>query len=276
MLLGDPVEGSLSPAIHNAAFKELNLDCVYVAVRVPSRYLADAVNGIRALKISGFNVTIPHKVTMLGLLDELNESAAAVEAVNTVVNRGGRLVGFNTDGEGALRALQSRIGSIRGKRIVLLGAGGAARAIVFALSKAGGKVTVANRTLMKAEAMASIVRQKLGKEIRVIRFEKKSLKKAIEEADILINATSVGMHPKSNETPVTADMLHSDLLVNDIVYKPLRTRLLMEAERAGAASMDGLGMLVNQAASSFKIWTGRNPPIKAMRDAAEEALRELV
>jgi shikimate dehydrogenase len=274
LLLGDPVEGSLSPVIHNAAFKKLNLDCVYVAVKVPTKHLTDVINGAKALRVSGFNVTIPHKVAVLDLLDELDESAAAVGAVNTVVNKGGKLIGYNTDGRGALKALQSEIGRVLGKRVLLLGAGGAARAIVFALAEAGAEVTIANRTLRKGESLASRIHEKLGRDIPVISLEKRTLKEAISAADILINATSVGMYPHHDKTLVTAEMLHSDLVVNDIVYKPLRTKLLREAEKVGAKTVDGLGMLINQAALSFKIWTGKNPPIKAMRDAAEKALRD--
>jgi shikimate dehydrogenase len=272
MLLGDPVEGSLSPAMHNAAFRELGMAAVYVAVGVPRDFLGDIVNGIRSLGVKGFNVTIPYKITVIDLLDELDDSASSVEAVNTVVNSQGRLIGYNTDGEGALRALEERLGLIRGKRVLLLGAGGAARAIAYALVKEGCGVTVANRTLSKAEALASIVKRRLNRELSVIPLERSELEKALRETEILVNATSVGMYPNMKETLVTADMLHPGLVVMDIVYKPPMTMLLQEAEKAGATVINGLGMLVHQAGLSFRIWTGREPPIGVMRIAAERSL----
>lgn len=272
LLLGDPVEGSLSPAMHNAAFKKLRMNSIYVSVKVPRKYLGDIMNGIRALKVAGINITVPHKVAAVDLMDELDDSAAAVEAVNTVVNRNGKLVGYNTDGEGALQALKAKVKSIEGKRIVVLGAGGAARAIAYALATAGGRITIANRTQARGEALASIIREKLRKEVSVISLDKRVLKKAISDADILINATSVGMYPKQNESLVTEEMLHPNLVMDDIVYKPLRTKMLKYGEKVGAKTVYGLGMLVNQAALSFKLWTGRNPPVEVMRAAAKKAL----
>jgi shikimate dehydrogenase len=257
--------------MHNAAFRAMEMNSIYVAVDVPEKSLAEVMDGIRALKVSGFNVTVPHKIAVMKLLDRLDESAAAVQAVNTVANRGGKLIGYNTDGEGALQALQSKIKSVRGKKVVILGAGGAARAIAFTLTKAGADVTIANRTPSKAKAISSIIQKKLGKKISVIPLKKTVLKKAIEGADVLVNATSIGMTPKANETLVTSDMLHRGLVVNDIVYKPIRTKLLKEAEKVGAKTIDGLGMLVNQAAISFKIWTGRPAPARLMTAAAEKA-----
>lgn len=275
MLVGDPVEGSLSPVIFNTAFRSLNINAVYVATRVPSGILPSFIAGIRQAGIRGFNVTIPHKVAVIDLLDSLDKSAQEVEAVNTVVNRRGKLVGYNTDGLGALMALEEEIGQIRGKKVVLLGAGGAARAIAFSLVKAGCELTIANRTLSKAEALAGIIERKLGKRVRVTPLGRRELRKEISEADILINTTSVGMLPNVEETLVSADLLHPDLVVNDIVYKPLKTKLLREAEKAGAKTISGLGMLINQAALAFKIWTGRPAPVEDMRRAAEEYLREV-
>ncbi len=272
LLLGDPVEGTLSPAIHNSAFRTLGLNNIYVPVKVQLDNLPEIVEAIRNLKVAGFNVTVPHKVSIIGLLDKLDESASSVQAVNTVVNRGGKLVGYNTDGEGALQNIQSKIGPVKNKRVVILGAGGAARAIAYSMAKAGADVTVANRTPARGKALAAIIRKRLRKKIALTPLRKPALKKSISSADILINATTVGMEPKPNETLVTADMLHPKLVVNDIVYKPMRTKLLKEAERAGAKTIDGLGMLVNQAAISFKIWTRSEPPVKVMSSAARKTL----
>lgn len=267
LLIGHPVEGSLSPAMHNAAFKSMNLDAIYVQVDVLEKNLADAMNGIRAMEIAGFNVTIPHKIRVMEFLDELDESARSTGAVNTVVNRRGKLVGFNTDGEGALRALKPAVGTFRNKRVVLLGAGGAARGIAMSLVKAGARLTITNRTVGRAKALVSTINQKTKAKVSVVPAKKPALKQAIRDADILINATSVGMRPDVDRTLVTADMMHKGLVVNDIVYKPLQTRLLKEAKKAGAKTVSGLGMLVNQGALSFEIWTGKRAPVKVMEAA---------
>ncbi|MEW6592719.1 MAG: shikimate dehydrogenase [Candidatus Hadarchaeota archaeon] len=266
LLIGHPVEKSLSPAAQNAAFNSMNMDAIYVAVDVPESSLADAVGGVRALGIAGFNVTIPHKISVMKYLDELDESAKSAGAVNTVSNRRGRLVGYNTDGEGALRALRQAAGPVKGKQVVLIGAGGAARGIAVSLVKAGAELVIANRTSEKAKALASTVSE-LGGEVSIVPVQKPSLKKTIDCADMLINATSVGMHPDSGETLVTSGMMHRNLIVMDIVYKPLQTRFLKEARKAGAKTIDGLGMLVQQGALSFEIWTGKRAPVKVMEAA---------
>ena len=272
-LIGDPIDQSLSPAMHNAAFRALGLNCAYVALRVPERFLLDAIGGIRALGIAGFNVTTPHKIGIVGLLDELDESASLVGAVNTVKNDRGKLIGFNTDGEGALRALKGKIGLIKKKEVVLLGAGGAAHAIAFSLASAGARLTIANRTVPKARAFASTIEQKLGINVEVISLARAKLTEALKNADALINATSVGMYPRADQTLVSASMMHRGLIVNDIVYRPLLTRLLREARRAGGRTIDGLGMLVHQGALAFEIWTGKRAPIKVMDAAAKRQLR---
>lgn len=272
-LIGDPVEQSLSPAMLNAAFRELGLDCVYLALRVPQQRLADAMAGARALGIAGFNVTHPHKVGILGLLDELDEFTSMVGAVNTVKNEGGRLVGFNTDGPGAVLALKQELGELSGKSVVLLGAGGAARAIAFSLVKEGAKLTVANRTVWRARQLAMEMGKKLGIDVKHMGIGRAELAKAIGQADVLINATTVGMRPNVGGTLVTADMMHPGLLVNDIVYDPLETKLLREARKAGARTLSGLGMLLYQGALAFEIWTGKRAPIKVMEAAAKRELR---
>lgn len=271
-LIGDPVERSLSPAIHNAAFKELGLNFVYVALRVPEGALADAIAGARALGVVGLNVTVPHKIGVLDLLDELDESASRVGAVNTIKNDGGKLTGFDTDGLGAVRALESEVGELKGHKVLLLGAGGAARAIAFSLVDAGAKLTLSNRTAEKSKRLAVTVKERAGAEVEQVELEREKLKEVIRGSDVLINATSVGMHPNTDRTLVTADMMRPGLVVDDIVYEPLRTRLLQEAEKAGARTVSGLGMLVHQAAASFEIWTGKEAPLEVMKAAAEREL----
>ena len=273
MLIGDPVKGTLSPAMFNAAFQTLRLNWAYVAVAVPERLLPDAIGGIKAMNIAGFNVTVPHKIAVMNLLDELDESAEAAGAVNTVKNRREKLIGFNTDGEGALRALRAKVGNPKGKRVILLGAGGAARAIAFSLVKAGAELTIANRTVPRARALAGTIEQSLGVKVRSIPLSRPNLAGAIKAADILINSTTVGMYPDTNKTLVTSNMMHRDLVVNDIVYKPPQTRLLREAKLAGARTVDGLGMLLLQGALAFEIWTGKPAPIKVMSSAIKRELR---
>jgi len=272
-LIGDPVERSLSPEMHNAAFDALGLDCAYIALRVPSEMLTDAVEGIRAIRLSGFNVTHPHKVKIIDLLDKLDRSAEMVGAVNTVKNDGGKLVGFNTDGDGAVRALESKVGKLSGKKILLLGAGGAARAIAFSLAQASAKLTVANRTASKAKELVATINKKLGVKAVHVALKKNILVDEIRRSNILINATSTGMYPDVDRTLVTADMMHRGLMVDDIVYEPLQTRLLREAKKAGARTVDGLGMLVHQGAMAFEIWTGRRAPVKVMEATVKRELR---
>ncbi|MEM3422051.1 MAG: shikimate dehydrogenase [Candidatus Hadarchaeum sp.] len=276
MLIGDPVAGSLSPAMMNAAFKKLRLNHIYVAVRVPENLLGDAIAGTRKMGIAGLNVTIPHKIAVMKFLDALDESAALAGAVNTIKNSRGKLVGFNTDGEGALRYLEEKVGKVKGKRVLLLGAGGAARAIAFSLLKAGAELSIANRTVSRAKELASLIEQKLGKEVPTISIDRRTLKRFITNTEVLINATSVGMRPRIDETLVTAEMMHRNLTVYDIVYKPIRTRLLLEAEKAGAMTVDGLGMLVRQGALAFEIWTGKRAPIKVMEDAVRREIGKVV
>lgn len=273
-LIGDPVERSLSPAMYNAAFRKLGLDYVYATLRVARGSLPEAIKGVRALGIRGLNVTTPHKVDIVRLLDELDELASRVGAVNTVKNEDGKLIGFNTDGRGATEALKEKVGKLGGQEVVLLGAGGAARAIAFSLAEAGVELTLANRTTLKAKKLAASIERKLGFKVKQVELKQEVLKRVLEQADILINATSVGMYPDVDQTLVKADVVHQGLLVNDIVYEPLTTRLLREAKDAGAQTMNGLGMLVHQGAASFELWTGKKAPIDVMKAAVRKELGE--
>ena len=264
-LIGDPVEGSLSPPMYNAAFRHLGLDCVYVAFRVPPALLREAVEGVRAMGMGGLNVTHPHKVRILPLLDGLHPCAEEVGAVNTVRNEGGRLVGFNTDGEGAVSFLRERLGSLKGRRAVILGAGGAARALAFSLLREGAELTVLNRTPSKARRLASELGRRGGK-VGWGGLGREEVRGALSRADLLINATPVGMD-REGETLVTSDLMHRGLFVMDLVYHPPETALMREARKAGARAENGLGMLLHQAALSFTLFTGRRAPLEVMRRA---------
>ncbi len=265
-VLGDPVSHSLSPVMHNAAFKALGMECEYHAFRVSPDNLEKALHGAHALGFGGLNLTIPLKEKALEIVQP-SELAKQIGAVNTIDFKQ-NIAGHNTDGIGAKMALSSAGIKITGKKVLLLGAGGAARAIAFQLAKDDAKVTIANRTLERAEALAKDVK-KVGK-VQASSYE--NLKDLIHDSDILINSTSVGMYPKVSATIVTSDMLHKDLAVFDIVYNPQNTMLLKEAKKAGATTIDGVMMLVFQGAESFKIWTGRTPPVDVMEKAVREKL----
>ena len=265
-VLGDPVSHSLSPIMHNAAFKALGMDCQYHAFRVSADSLHDAIHGAYALGFGGLNLTIPLKEKALEIVKP-TDLAKNIGAVNTVDFKDG-ITGHNTDGLGAKMALTESDVEIRGRKVLLLGAGGAARAIAFTLAEEGAIVTIANRTLQRAISLAKDI-ARAGK---ISASGLTDLKILVRNCDILINSTAIGMSPNINETLVTSDMMHSDLVVFDIVYNPLNTRLLREAKIAGAKTIDGVMMLVYQGAQAFKIWTGENPPVDIMEKSVREKL----
>lgn len=271
-LIGDPVEHSLSPHIQNAAFRHLNLNFVYVAFKVTKENVEKALQGTRALGIKGLNVTMPLKTAVIPYLDELALDAEKMGAVNTILNNDGKLIGYNTDGLGALEALKANRQNPAGKNILILGAGGAARAVAFSLCKEANAILILNRTVEKAKNLAEELDKTFGKTVRYGKLNRETLAKEIGNMDILVNATSLGMAPHENETPVDMALLHRNLTVFDLVYNPLETRLLREAKAVGAKTVDGLSMLVYQGALSFEIWTGRKAPIDVMMKACKEAL----
>lgn len=262
-VFGHPVAHSMSPLMHNLAFEELGLNMRYAAFDVEPERLQDAVNGIRALNFRGVNVTIPHKVKIMDYLDELDEEAKEIGAVNTVVNDRGKLIGYNTDGRGYIASLVKETGTLlQGQRVLVIGAGGAARAIVVSLARSGvERIWVANRTLEKAEALAAAAAHHT--EVDAVSSDR--VRDLAAEATILINATSVGMHPHTEETPIDASLLHASLVVSDLVYNPLKTKLLLDAEKAGAQTHGGLGMLIHQGALAFQYWTGEEAPVDLMQ-----------
>ncbi|MCD6088544.1 shikimate dehydrogenase [Candidatus Bathyarchaeota archaeon] len=274
-VIGDPVEHSLSPCFQNAAFQHLKLDFIYVAFTVKAESLGDAISGVRSLGIYGLNVTMPHKISVIKYLDELDERADRIKSVNTILNRNGKLIGYTTDGIGVLNALKYNGIDPKGKKVVILGAGGAARSASYALSEVAGELVILNRTIERARNLASKVRRLIGSHVNVKwdGLTEESLRREIREADILINATPVGMSPYVNGTLVEKRLLHPDMVVFDMIYHPLKTRLLREAEEVGAKTINGLSMLIHQGAASFEIWTGMEAPIDIMMKAAEEEIR---
>jgi shikimate dehydrogenase len=273
-IIGDPVEHSLSPVMHNAAFKELGLNIVYVAFNVTKNGLADAISGARSLGLLGLNVTMPHKNAVIKHLDETDSATKAIGAVNTILNERGKLFGYNTDGKGAMVALQENGVDPEEKKLVLLGAGGAAKAIAFQAAQEAEELVIVNRTAEKAKQLAELLHKQFGTKITGTTLSDEVLKKELETADILVNATSIGMHPDINVSPVPAELLHSGLCVMDIVYNPLETRLLKDAKSVGASVVSGLEMLLYQGAVAFEIWTNCPAPVDVMKDAALAKLAE--
>ncbi len=258
-LLGHPVGHSLSPVMHNAAFAAAGYNGVYAAI--PVRAIRPAIAGLLALGFRGASITIPHKQAVIECLDEVEETARRVKAVNTIVNIDGRLQGWNTDVVGAIASLKEKT-PLRGKSTAVLGAGGAARAVAFGIMAEGGTVTIFNRGRARGEALAA----ELGAEFKPLpEF-------TADGCDVLINTTPVGMAPGAGETPVAAERLRPGLVVMDIVYNPLTTRLLRDAAAAGCVAIDGLAMFIRQGARQFELWTGRPAPVDIMRMAVEAEL----
>ncbi|MFC2001356.1 shikimate dehydrogenase [Chloroflexota bacterium] len=273
-VIGDPIEHTMSPVMHNAAFNELGIDYSYVPFRVKKEELDKAIEGIKALNIRGINVTIPHKVAVIPLLDELDPLVEKIGAVNTIVNNDGVLRGYNTDATGFLQALLERGVEPRDKTAIILGAGGASRAISFTLAERGVHLTILNRILELdwAQELAQRISQTFKKKVKALELNLEILSSLLESTDILVNATSVGMNPNIDETPVPANLLKPNLVVFDIVYNPIKTRLLTEAEAAKAKTIGGLNMLAWQGALAFEIWTGKKAPLELMRREAIKAL----
>lgn len=258
-VIGHPIGHSLSPLLHGAALRHLGIGGTYLAFDVTD--VAGAMAGMRALAIRGLSVTIPHKETVMAHLDELDPLAARIGAVNTVVNDGGRLKGYNSDCLGAMAALEA-VTSLAGKTAAVIGAGGASRAIVVGLADRGARPVVVNRSVERGESLA----RDLGAPFTPLAEFRP------DGVDILVNATPVGMSPRSGETPISPDSLRPGMVVMDIVYNPLETRLLREATAAGCRVVDGLAMFVGQGAVQFELYTGHPAPVGVMREAVLAAL----
>jgi shikimate dehydrogenase len=265
-LLGNPVDHSLSPAIHNAAFEELGLNFAYLAF--PVEDLENAIRGIRALgHIRGFSVTIPHKVSIIPLLDSVETTAKYIGSVNTIIKDRGILVGSNTDASGALQALRQGGVDLAGQRVVMLGSGGAARAIAFGLCMEGniGHLTLLGIDNQERSALATDLKAKTGISITDDQLNSSILGHALADSHLLIHCTPIGMHPKIKETCVPKELLHTGLTVMDIVYNPLNTQLLQDAQAAGCRTIQGVEMFLHQAVGQFELWTGESAPVEIMR-----------
>lgn len=269
-VIGNPVEHSLSPAIHNAAFQHLDLNFVYLAF--PVEDVAGTIHGIRALgNIRGFSITIPHKVSFVPYLDKLDETARHIGAINTIVKRDGLLVGYNTDALGSLRALDAAQVNLSGKEILILGSGGAARAIAFslALNRQISGLTILGIEEKERVQLAEDLRKGTKIAIMDSPLTVKSLSSAIARSQLMIHCTPLGMHPNHDKTCVSKDLIKPHIVVMDIVYNPLETRLLREAKEVGCQTIRGIDMFLYQAVAQFELWTSQTAPINVMRKVLE-------
>ncbi|MBN2530055.1 MAG: shikimate dehydrogenase [Deltaproteobacteria bacterium] len=275
-IIGNPVDHSMSPALHNRAFDVLKLDYVYVAFRVNEGDVAAALNGMRALhNFRGMSVTIPHKTAVMACVDELSEVDASIGSINTIINDNGKLIGLGSDGPGARQALiDSEINPI-GRTVTVLGTGGASRAIVFDLvyNAPPQHLTLCGIDKDEMETLAKNISDKSAVPVETVLLTEDKLKKAVSQTEVLINTTPVGMYPKVGATPVPKSFLHLDMGIMDIVYNPLQTQLIKDARSLGIKVVSGLEMFVNQAVIQFESWTGRTAPKAEMREVVLDRLQ---
>jgi shikimate dehydrogenase len=262
-IIGNPVRKSLSPAIHNRAFSRMGINAAYLAFEVGN--IRDALQSIRGLEIRGVSITIPFKTSVIPFLDELDALSAKIGSVNTIVNRGGKLIGHNTDHFGALKALEEKV-NLNGKKVMLLGAGGAARAIAYGLKERECEVTIFNRSLDRGARLA----KELGYPYQSL-SALSDKEWSAQDADILINATSVGMYPHEAESPLPKQVLKKWMIAMDIVY-PASNKLLEEAENRSCKTIDGLEMLAYQGAAQLEIWIGQSPEGKQIKADLHQSL----
>ena len=274
ILLGNPLGHSISPAMHNRVFEKLGLDYCYLPVQVEPQNLKTVFAGLCKMNVAGFNVTIPHKINIIDHLDSLDPLAATIGAVNTICIKDGKTIGHNTDGEGFIRTLEEEGKvSVPGKKIFLLGSGGAARSIAMTLAFRGAQmIFIYNRTLAKAEALAAEINKKIGNCAKAVPALDEQAKETIQSCDILVNSTNVGMHPHQDELPLNEDFLFAHLVVADIVYNPHTTKLLATAKARGCKVVHGLGMLIYQGAAGFRLWTGIEPLVTEMTAVAHQLM----
>jgi shikimate dehydrogenase len=278
-IIGYPISHSLSPVMYNAAFPAMGIDAVYEAWSTPPEDLRKAVESLRGPDMMGMNVTVPHKEAVFDLVDLVDATAKAIGAVNCVSKEGNLLTGHNTDKYGFIHSLRAAGCDPAGKRALILGAGGSARAVAYGLAEAGvGSISIAGRTAERVEALAAHVEQVSPRPIQITRvgWQDEGCVAASMKSDLIVNCTPMGMlhTPEQDESPLPAEAISAGVWVYDLVYNPSETPLLSLAKQAGALPVSGLDMLVHQAAESVRLWTGREAPIDIMRSAAEAALAE--
>lgn len=267
-VIGDPIGHTLSPTIQNSAFHHLNLDYIFLAFNVKSEELKASMQAVRSLGISGLNVTMPHKLDVINYLDEIDKTSRFLKSVNTIVNTENRLLGYSTDGVGAINALIENGVDLANSNVILLGAGGAGRAIAFSLAEKVSNLVIINRDFKKAKKLAADLSLKFNKNISAESLSTSCLKNNLRDSNVLINSTNVGMISNKKQSIVDSNLLSPTLTVMDIVYNPIETKLLVDARKVGAKTINGIDMLIYQGAASFKLWTGKKAPIKVMKNAA--------
>ncbi len=264
-IIGYPLTYTFSPPMHNKAFEALDLNYKYLPFVVEPKALESAIDGIKSLNIKGINVTMPHKETVIDFLDELSAEAATIGAVNTIKNDNGRLIGYNTDARGFIKSLEEESFNPTGKTAIILGTGGAAKAVAAALARADAKgIVILGRSKNKAEAIAASL---------ISNFRELSVKTLTFEDKLIVNATPVGMKESRDLLPVPLELINASHFIYDLIYTPLETALINEARHKGARAANGLGMLLYQAASAFEIWTGISAPVEVMRQALIQGLK---
>ena len=265
-IIGDPIDHSLSPAMHNAAFKMLKVNCTYIAFRIGKDELEAGLASLRKINIAGFNVTMPHKVTIIPLIDDLDETCIKIGAVNTVNNENGKFKGYNTDIHGFIEPIKRRKIDLKNKTVLLIGSGGAARAAITALmDESVGKIVIANRNVEKSQVLNDICkRQNIYTEILIL----EDSSKYASNADLIVNATPIGM--KGEDSILKAEHINSDCVVYDLVYRPMQTGLIRSANEAGATVIYGYEMLLEQGIKSFEIWKQMKAPSDIMKKTIAE------
>lgn len=274
-LLGKPLEHSFSPQMHNSTFRSMDLNYYYFPIEVGKDNLSRVMDGIRYMNFAGFNVTKPHKVRVLEELDDIEDLAEKIGAVNTVVNIDGKLKGYNTDGSGFIRSFKDKFATdLNGKKYVILGAGGAGRSIAFNLANNGAeKIVIFDQYLYCSCKVVAELNERVQTCATYMEFKDKNLKEEINNCDVLINATGVGMYPDVDDIPIAKELLHENLIVSDITYNPLQTKFLEEAEEIGCKTLNGIGMLIHQGAEAFELWTGIDAPTKKMTEVVCEIIK---
>lgn len=270
-IFGFPVEHTLSPAMHNAAFKKLGINAAYLAFPIPPNRLKEAVKAIRVLNIQGINVTIPHKESIIPFLDNLSKEASLIGAINTVIVKKDKLIGYNTDGQGFIKSLEEINFNPRNKSFLIIGSGGASRSICVSLSRFKVKeIFICDIIEEKARNLKAHINRVCPK-CYIEAVPTNSLRVVRDRLDILVNATPLGLK-RTGPLPVDRGLLRKDILVYDLIYNPSMTKLLSLAKRKGLKYSNGLGMLLFQGALSFKLWLNRQPPVETMRQALLDGL----
>lgn len=268
-VIGDPIAHSMSPLMHNDLFQNYSIDAHYFPFHVKKEELRNAVCGMKTLGVSGFNITVPHKVAIIPLLDQIDSLASAIGAVNTVVNVDGQLIGYNTDGSGYVKGLADHVTNLKDQKVLIIGAGGAARALYFSLAKAGViRLDICNRTIENA---AKLIKE-CPYHVDSNAIEKEEAERVLGEYDVIIQTTSIGMEPNIEDFPLKLDNLRAGAFVSDIIYNPLETALLREAKKKNANIQNGIDMFVFQGALAFELWTGIFPDTDRMKRIVEQKL----